>query len=57
MDLTKEDIEFMKDYVEFRKTLVDTGILGTQEVKICELFMKILQNIEGSDNNEKNDSI
>jgi len=54
MNLSKEDIEFMKDYVEFRKILVDTGILGTQEVKICELFMKILQSIERSDSNVKN---
>lgn len=57
MNLNEEEIEFMKNYVERGKLLVEIGLLGEQEVKICKLFVKILQNIEGSDNNEKNDSI
>jgi len=50
MNLTKEDIEFMKNYIEIRTDLADVGILGEQEIKICKLFVKILQSIERSDN-------
>lgn len=52
MNLTKEDVEFMEGYVEFRINLLNTGILGTQELKICELFIKILKSIEKSENDE-----
>lgn len=50
MNLTKEYIEFMKNYIEIRTDLADIGILGEQEIKICKLFVKILQSIERSDN-------
>lgn len=50
MNLTKEDIEFMKNYIEIRTYLADVGILGEQKIKICKLFVKILQSIERSDN-------
>lgn len=52
MNLTKEEIEFMKNYIEIRTYLANTGILGEQEIKICNLFMKILQSIERSDSRE-----
>lgn len=55
MNLTKEDIEFMKNYVERGKLLVEIGLLGEPEIKICKLFVKILQNIERSDNDVNRD--
>ena len=54
MNLTKEDVEFMKNYIEIRTYLANTGILGKQEIKICKLFVKILQSIEKGDSNENN---
>lgn len=53
MNLTKEEIEFMKNYVERGRLLVEIGLLGEQKIKICKLFVKILQNIEKGDSNVK----
>lgn len=50
--MTKEDIQFMKDYVDYRVPMAQAGILSFSEVKVCKIFIKIL---EKEDKVEKSD--
>lgn len=49
--MTQEDIEFIKNYIDFRLSLVAMGLLSDTERRICQIFVKILEK-EGVISNE-----
>ena len=49
--MTQEDIEFIKNYIDFRLNLIAMGLLSDTERRICQIFVKILEK-EGVISNE-----
>ena len=52
LKFTKEEIEFMQYFINFRLILNETGNVSISEKKVCYIFCKILNELEGSDSNE-----
>ena len=49
--MNEEDIEFIKNYIDFRLNLIAMGLLSDNERRICQIFVKILEK-EGVISNE-----
>lgn len=51
--MNKEDIEWINEYIRIREVAVETGCIGSSEIKICQMFTKLLNLLEQKENSLK----
>lgn len=47
--LTQEEVEFMEGFINFRLILNETGNVSISDKRVCQIFIKILNEIGGND--------